>query len=136
MTTPENKVKNACKKELKKRKIWFYMPVQNGMGVVGIPDIIGCWNGWFVGIETKAPGKLANVTPNQKNRLNEIEAAGGLALVIDNVEVLIQILDGIEKQKADMQQAVADQFAEKHVIADPPADPPLPEPNLIINPFG
>lgn len=131
MTTPENKVKNACKKELKKRKIWYYMPVQNGMGVVGIPDIIGCWNGWFVGIETKAPGKMKNVTPNQKMRLNEIEAAGGLALVIDNVEVLIQILDGIEKQKADMQHSVEAAFKKKAA----PVDVPLPEPNLIITPF-
>lgn len=132
MTTPENKVKNACKKELKSRDIWYYMPVQNGMGVVGIPDIIGCWNGWFVGIETKAPGKMANVTPNQKMRLAEIEKAGGLALVIDDVEVLRSILNGIEKQKAEMQAGL-----ERAVSAKAkPVDPPLPEPNLIINPFG
>lgn len=131
MTTPENKVKNAVKKELKARGIWYYMPVQNGMGVVGIPDIIGCWNGWFVGIETKAPGKLTNVTPNQQARLNEIEKAGGLALVIDNVDVLVQILDGIEAQKAALQAKVQKQFAK----APEKADPPLPEPNLIITPF-
>lgn len=30
--TPEGKVKEAVKKELKKRNIWFFMPMQNGMG--------------------------------------------------------------------------------------------------------
>jgi len=102
MTTPEGKVKDACKKELKKRGIWHYMPVQNGMGVVGIPDIIGCWNGWFIAIETKAPGKAKNVTANQAQRLKEIERAKGLALVIDSVETLRIILDDCERQKREV----------------------------------
>jgi hypothetical protein len=101
--TPEGKVKEAVKKELKKRGIWYYMPVQNGMGVVGIPDIVGCWDGWFIAIETKAPGKLKNVTPNQRRRLAEIEAAKGLALVIDDIAVLRSILDNLIKMKEDAQ---------------------------------
>lgn len=111
--TPEGKVKEAVKKELKKRKIWFYMPVQNGMGVVGIPDIIGCWEGWFVAIETKAPGKMANVTPNQRLRLNEIEKAKGLALVIDDVEVLRTILDTLTQQKEALQNGSQEENADK-----------------------
>ena len=103
--TPEGKVKDAVKKVLKARGIWYYMPVQNGMGVVGIPDIIGCWNGWFIGIETKGPGKKATVTPNQKQRLDEIQRHGGLALVIDDVAELITILDDIEQMKAELQHA-------------------------------
>lgn len=105
MATPEGKVKDAVKKELKKRGIWYYMPVQNGMGVAGIPDIVGCWNGWFVGIECKAPGKLTNLSVNQKRRLQEIEDAKGLALVIDDVETLRVILDGIERTKQEMENA-------------------------------
>lgn len=101
--TPEGKVKAACKKELKARGIWHYMPVQNGMGVVGIPDIIGCWNGWFIAIETKAKGKKSGVTPNQANRLKEIQSAKGLALVIDDVEELVIILDDCERQLKEVQ---------------------------------
>lgn len=99
MATPEGKVKAAVKKELKKRGIWNFMPMQNGMGVVGIPDIIGCWDGWFIAIETKAPGKLANLSANQVNRLDEIERAKGLALVIDDVEVLRTVLDNIQSMR-------------------------------------
>tara|TARA_B110000495_G_scaffold199881_1_gene214087 strand:+ start:529 stop:924 length:396 start_codon:yes stop_codon:yes gene_type:complete len=112
--TPEGKVKDACKKELKKRGIWFYMPVQNGMGVVGIPDIIGCWNGWFIAIETKAKGKKAGVTTNQAQRLKEIHAAKGLALVIDDVEELVIILDDAVRQLSEVKaDGSRDKVAEK-----------------------
>jgi hypothetical protein len=99
MATPEGKVKAAVKKELKARDIWYYMPVQNGMGVVGIPDFICCWNGWFLGIETKAPGNRLKLTPNQVNRLNEIEQHKGLAVVVDDIEQLRSLLDNITKMK-------------------------------------
>jgi len=38
--TPEGKVKDAVRKLLKVRTIWYYQPMQNGMGQVGIPDFI------------------------------------------------------------------------------------------------
>jgi len=83
-STPEGKVKDQIKKILKSLGFWFYMPVQNGLGVNGIPDLIVCAGGFFIGIETKAPGKLKNVTPNQQARLAEINGAGGLAVVTDD----------------------------------------------------
>jgi hypothetical protein len=90
--TPEGKVKAAVKRLLKERGVWWYSPVQNGMGVVGIPDFICCWGGRFLAIETKAPGKRGNTTPNQDARIAEITVAGGIAVVIDDVEQLKEIL--------------------------------------------
>ena len=87
-TTPEGKVKDAVKKWLRERGYWFYMPVQNGMGVQGIPDFIICAAGQFIAIETKAPGKRNNTTANQKARIAEIERANGVAVVIDDPEQL------------------------------------------------
>ncbi len=86
--TPEGRVKAAVKKWLKDRGIWYYMPVQNGMGVVGIPDFICCWNGRFLAIETKAPGKRADLSANQERRIMEIHGAGGAAIVVDDVSQL------------------------------------------------
>ncbi len=91
--TPEARVKDAVKKLLKERGIWWYMPVQNGMGVVGIPDFVCCNKGSFLAIETKAPGKRNNPTPNQERRIMEIHQAGGAALVIDDVSQLKEYLD-------------------------------------------
>lgn len=96
--TPEGRVKDAVKRWLKKEGTWSYMPVQNGMGVIGIPDIIGCRPvvitedmvgktfGQFVAIETKAPGRKYNVSPNQRRNLDAIAAHGGVAVVADKVD--------------------------------------------------
>lgn len=90
--TPEGKVKAAVKKLLKKHGVYFYMPVQNGMGVVGIPDFICCIRGHFMAIETKAPGKRNNTTANQKRQLALISEAGGIALVVDDPAQLEDVL--------------------------------------------
>ena len=87
--TPEGRVKDAIKKMLKAAGWYWFMPVSNGLGKHGIPDIIACKPtvitpdmvgqrvGLFVGIECKAPGKLGTVTPLQERELEAIEAAGG-----------------------------------------------------------
>lgn len=91
--TPEGRVKEAVKKVLKARGIWFFMPMQNGFGVVGIPDFICCWKGQFLAIETKAPGKKADTTPNQERKIQEIKDHGGWALVVDDAKQLIEFLN-------------------------------------------
>ena len=91
--TPEGRVKAAVKRRLKELGIWWYCPIQNGMGVVGIPDFVCCHEGRFLAIETKAPGKRANTSANQKARIAEIIAAGGTAVVIDDVEQLEGVLN-------------------------------------------
>ncbi len=90
--TPEGKVKQDVKKLLKSLGIWYFMPMQNGFGVVGIPDFICCWGGKFLAVETKAPGKRGQTTANQDLRLQEICDNGGLSLVVDDVEQLAAFL--------------------------------------------
>lgn len=101
--TPEGTVKDAIKKLLHKMgfiragqradlrpvpvKGWYYMPLQNGMGVHGIPDFIACWNGRFLSIEAKAPGK--EPTGNQTDRGEEIQLAQGIWLVVEDVNTLV-----------------------------------------------
>lgn len=84
--TPEGKVKKKVKEYLKEIGAWYYMPVSNGMGRVGCPDILVCYKGLFMAFETKAPGKIKNVTANQEREIRDIVSANGLALVVDDVE--------------------------------------------------
>jgi Holliday junction resolvase len=81
MATPESKVKAKCTDLLKAVGVYYYFPVANGMGRAGIPDIICCARGKFLAIECKA-GK-GTTTALQKKELAAIEAAGGVALVIN-----------------------------------------------------
>ena len=79
--TPEAKVKKKVVALLKQRSVYFFYPVTGGYGRSGVPDIIACYNGRFIGIECKA-GKN-KPTPLQEKNLKEISEAGGLALVVN-----------------------------------------------------
>ena len=91
-TTPEGKVKKKVKEYLKSIGAWYYMPVSNGMGRSGCPDILVCLDGYFMAFETKAVGKINNVTANQKREIDEIRRANGLAHVVDCVEQVKTII--------------------------------------------
>ena len=52
--TPEAKVKKKVAAVLKDLGAFYFYPVTGGYGRSGIPDIIGCYQGMFFGIECKA----------------------------------------------------------------------------------
>ena len=69
------------------------MPATGGYGASGVPDIIACYQGRFIGIECKANG--GKPTALQKKHLADIKKAKGLSLLIDesNVDVLKYLLE-------------------------------------------
>ena len=91
--TPEGKVKAAVKKMLETSGVYFFMPVSNGMGRHGIPDVVACYKGHMLGIECKAKG--GKTTALQERELQRIRDAGGTALVIreDNLDELQKVID-------------------------------------------
>jgi Holliday junction resolvase len=90
--TPEAKVKKKAVQILKELSAYYFYPVTGGYGRSGVPDIIVCYKGLFIGIECKA-GKN-KPTPLQEKNMEDIHKAGGIALVIneDNVSRLSRIL--------------------------------------------
>ena len=64
--TPEAKVKHQVYKILRKNGAYYFSPIMNGYGKSGVPDIIVCYNGKFVGIECKV-GKKKPTELQQKN---------------------------------------------------------------------
>jgi hypothetical protein len=62
-----------------------------------VPDFICCWEGKFLAIETKAPGKREDTTANQKIQISQIQAAKGWALVVDDVQQLVDFIDEIKE---------------------------------------
>lgn len=92
-STPEGKVKAGIKAWLKARGIWYFMPPANGFGRSGVPDFVCCVHGRFLAIEAKAPGKRNNTTVNQDDRIAEIRAAHGVAIVVDDPAQLNELLE-------------------------------------------
>ena len=60
------------------------------MGTDGVPDILGVWQGRFLGIEVKRPSGI--VSPAQEAFIANINKAGGLAFVARSVDDVIDHL--------------------------------------------
>ena len=91
---PEVLVKKKVKEILVLLGAYYVMPVTSGFGRSGAPDFLVCLKGRFIGIECKSGGKLP--TALQLDNLERIESCGGLALVIneENVVHLVHYLKG------------------------------------------
>ena len=62
----------------------------------GISDIIACVCGRFVAIEVKAPGMKRNESPQQKIFGSNVIKSNGLYYLVDSLEEVIEIVEGIE----------------------------------------
>lgn len=91
--TPEGKVKKKLIDFLKSlgSDCFYYMPVQNGMGQSGIPDVMAIIKGVPFAFECKATPKQ-HPTVLQAYALERIHKARGFAWVVDNESVDIAIL--------------------------------------------
>jgi hypothetical protein len=110
-TTPEGKIKDIVEGYLQQRlKLipaskasevthansgWYYMPVQNGMGVSGIPDFLGHFKGQFFAIETKK-NVIAKPTPRQVDQLNALDRTGAVVFVVGAEFQMIEFCDEME----------------------------------------
>lgn len=101
--TPEGAVKAKCVAQLKALGAYYFYPIGSAYMASGVPDIVVCYRGLFIGIECKA-GKNKPTALQEKN-LNDIRIAGGLPLVINetNVGMLTQwLLDHAQRCCGDL----------------------------------
>lgn len=107
----ENDVKKIVVAWFKDHDGWSYAPIQNGLGVHGIHDRIGCIPititqdmvgkkiGAFVSVESKRPGRRGEpdrgMSKHQVLAMDGIHAARGMSIVCDGPEDLA-LLDDIE----------------------------------------
>ena len=92
-TTPEVKVKKQVHRVLGAARAYAVNYIGGQYANNGTPDILACMNGRFFGIEVKAGTNKP--TALQIHALAAIEAAGGVALVIneDNMTHLVRCLE-------------------------------------------
>ena len=90
-STPEKKVKDAVKKILKEHGAYYFNPVTGGFGTSGVPDIVCCLDGRFIGIEVKAGS--GKPTALQEKNLDEIMQKGGISILVNEngIEMLKQL---------------------------------------------
>jgi penicillin-binding protein-related factor A (putative recombinase) len=92
MMTPEAKVKAKVKKQLGDIGAYQFSPIGGPYAKAGVPDIVGCYKGFFFAIECKA-GK-GKTTALQERELKHIRDAGGVAFVVneENVDAVASLI--------------------------------------------
>jgi Holliday junction resolvase len=97
--TPEGEIKDQVRKVLDEMGAYYFFPAANGYGRTGIPDVIACIGGHFVGIECKAESKQP--TALQQRELDNIEKAEGTGVLVnaDNIGNLKNILENAYERR-------------------------------------
>lgn len=76
----EKNFENRIKKYLDKKGCWYVKFFANAYTSSGIPDILACINGRFVGIEVKQ--EKGKVSLLQKVQLKRISDSGGIGVLV------------------------------------------------------
>lgn len=87
----EREITHSIKSLLSQFGIWHFKHFGGLYAPKGIPDIIGCYKGQFIGIEIKVAG--GRVSPDQERVLQNINDAGGIAFVARSVDEVIEKLN-------------------------------------------
>ncbi len=76
----------------------FYFKEHGGpYGTSGMPDIIACYKGRFLGLEAKLPG--GRLTELQKRAIEKINRAGGIARRVESVEDVKAIIAQADEEQ-------------------------------------
>lgn len=92
-TQPEARISSAIMAALRARGIFCFKVHGSAEQMTGLPDILACVEGLFVGFETKMPDKRQNVSPRQVIVHEAIEASQGIAVVVCGVKEAMGIVD-------------------------------------------
>lgn len=83
--TPEAKVKKVGRAVMTRMGMYFFPAYTGGYGRSGVPDDVGCYQGFFIGVEYKANG--GKPTALQLKNMDDIRKCGGIALLINEESV-------------------------------------------------
>lgn len=89
----EKNIENKIKSYLKSKGAYYFKHHGNQFSKVGVPDIIVCYKGRFIGIEVK--NETGKTSPLQDINLKMINDNGGIGIVARKVEDVSKVIDNI-----------------------------------------
>jgi hypothetical protein len=90
----EKQLRTKIVKALRTYSGFWFVTHATQYGTGGLPDIMGCYQGTFFGLEVKLPGKEHTLTERQSHTLATIKRAGGKASMITSVEEAMNFVFG------------------------------------------
>lgn len=92
MTQPEARLSRQIMTALRIEGHFCFKVHGTEMMMAGLPDIICCAAGVFIGLETKMPGKRTNTSARQDLVHAQIRDAGGKVFVVTSVEEAMDVV--------------------------------------------
>lgn len=81
----------------------FYWKEHGGpFGTSGVPDIICCYKGRFLGMECKLPGGV--LTELQKRAIDKINKAGGIARRVESVADAMDVIRQADEERMNQHE--------------------------------
>lgn len=89
----ESKLSSEIMKQIRLAGYFCFKVHGNEYTMVGLPDIIVCAKGVFIGVETKLPEKRNNVSEKQKYIHTMIRAAEGYCTVVTSAPEALAFIE-------------------------------------------
>lgn len=99
MTQPEARLQRRIQELLKVRGAFVFKVHGSEFMMAGLPDLVACVRGQFIGFEVKMPG--GNTSPRQEYVHERIAAAGGRVHVVTSTGEVARILDSLDATACD-----------------------------------
>lgn len=97
MTQPETRIQRAIQRWLKEQGVFVFKVHGSEFMPAGLPDLICCVRGRFIGIEVKTPD--GTVSSRQAYMHRVIEEAGGTVIVATCVEDVRACLEASQDRR-------------------------------------
>ncbi len=102
MSGPEARIQQDIQKKLTAMRVFVFKVHGSALMTVGLPDLICCVDGVYLGLEVKTPETRDNVSPKQAYIHDQIRRAGGECHVVWSTHQAVRI---IERMRADAQSS-------------------------------
>jgi len=77
--------------------VFYFKEHGSAYGSSGVPDIVCCYQGRFLGLEAKLPG--GRLTELQKRAIDKINRAGGIARRVESVEDVRAVIKQADEER-------------------------------------
>ena len=93
----ESSITRTIQKYLQKTGAWEYKTMGSPYTRTGVPDLLVCYKGVFIGLEIKVPGE--DPTKIQQFEIAMIKKAGGISLSVSCLRTVQDIIEKIDTMK-------------------------------------
>lgn len=100
MAQPESKLSRKIMDALRLEGYFCFKVHGSEFMMAGLPDIVVCAEGRFIGLETKLPTTRENVSPRQRYVHTQIQHAGGTAEVVCSPQEALDIVKAVLGESA------------------------------------